>query len=273
MKPINPNRTNFGQSFLTAKIGETNDMRIEMFKAKARPNSWVGFTLIELLVVIAIIAILAAMLLPVLSKAKDRAKAILCKSNLKQIGLAGIMYADDQGDHLPFAWWNNPDPNTNNFYDLITPYIKNASFSAGVATTNSNFAQGIFSCPIRLVEPLNNPAIPPPGPWPANPWPISYAMNQYTVSDPNLASPQTMKLSSVIRATDTFFVGDESYDQNVPQINTMNYYAVYSGKPVYKAGYKHGATYPKGSMNVVFMDGHVENRTRTQTNNAVFKWY
>jgi len=245
-------------------------------KGARAPQAWTStaFTLIELLVVIAIIAILAAMLLPALAKAKEKANTTACLNNVKQIGLAATMYGDDNDDHLPFAWWYNAgsdDANTNNFHALLTPYIKKSAFQAGATTEDSEFAKNVFRCPTRMTEPLDNPAIPPPSPYTKNPWRISYAMNQNTVLVNT--SPKTAKFSSVQRPTETFLVGDVSYDLNHPGLSTFNYYAIYGGKPVYMAGYKHGKAQPGGAMDMTMMDGHAQSRTLQRTNDLVLKWY
>ena len=81
-----------------------------------------GFTLIELLVVIAIIAILAAILFPVFAKAREKARQSSCLSNVKQIGVALLSYAQDFDEMLPSYQFATA---TVIWYNLIQPYIKN----------------------------------------------------------------------------------------------------------------------------------------------------
>src|SRR5688500_1832645 len=83
-----------------------------------------GFTLIELLVVIAIIAILAAILFPVFAQARAKARQAACMSNMKQFGLAMLMYAQDYEETLPFAAYNPPGQTLIMWYDLVEPYVK-----------------------------------------------------------------------------------------------------------------------------------------------------
>jgi prepilin-type N-terminal cleavage/methylation domain-containing protein len=76
-----------------------------------------GFTLIELLVVIAIIAILAAILFPVFARAREKGRQTTCMSNLKQLGLALMQYAQDYDEHWPSSdWWG--------YKKVILPYVK-----------------------------------------------------------------------------------------------------------------------------------------------------
>jgi prepilin-type N-terminal cleavage/methylation domain-containing protein/prepilin-type processing-associated H-X9-DG protein len=108
----------------------------------------IAFTLIELLVVIAIIAILAAMLLPALAKAKEKARATTCLNNLKQWGAATFMYSNGNNDTLPPDGDANPPPYTG-WYELLPPEIGLQPYSKmpWATVANAEPSKSIFICP------------------------------------------------------------------------------------------------------------------------------
>ena len=119
-----------------------------------RKNKKIGFTLIELLVVVAIIAILAAMLLPALSKARERARMASCMNNLKQISMGIAMYINDYDEYWP--------PAKANFYSagygggtwtlFVAPYCgipvpPNMTYSDYMFFIRSKATKAVFFCP------------------------------------------------------------------------------------------------------------------------------
>jgi prepilin-type N-terminal cleavage/methylation domain-containing protein/prepilin-type processing-associated H-X9-DG protein len=153
------------------------------------PEVRAGFTLIELLVVIAIIAVLAAMLLPALSRAKESARVAQCLSNQRQIGLAVRLYADDNDDTFPRSQHSAFASGQLTWERAIAPQLGSS------ITTWTNLLAGVYHCASSKLK-----------------TPLSYGMNVYLEVGPDddyTGKPQTWcKLAQILRPATTIIAAE-----------------------------------------------------------------
>jgi prepilin-type N-terminal cleavage/methylation domain-containing protein/prepilin-type processing-associated H-X9-DG protein len=215
---------------------------------KARFRSY-GFTLIELLVVIAIIAILAALLLPALSKAKAKGKSISCLSNLKQLQAGWQMYLGDNQDFMPLNLYQDDPIGVSvslpgswvigsTLTDVDTTNIENGTLfqyekSAGVYHCPADQSKVNSSTQLRL---------------------RSYALSIHLNSDPNkngMGPNPLHRASELQRPTDVLAFIDE--DERTIEDGTFGLYAAPSTQWLNLASDRH----MKGA-NLTYADGHAQ---------------
>ncbi len=200
-----------------------------------------GFTLIELLVVIAIIAILAAILFPVFARAREKARQTSCLSNIKQLGLGDLMYAQDYDERFVNYYRYMPAPNLYWWGDVLQPYVMNRQ---------------ILECPSSAWSYTYGrpPGLP-------NPLVCSYALPGIRISDAGVSCTQLpgSKMALVPDAAGTILICEST----TSEIYTGGSLSFTIGGPngvtdLATGSYRRVAKTHNDGFNVCFADGHAK---------------
>jgi prepilin-type N-terminal cleavage/methylation domain-containing protein/prepilin-type processing-associated H-X9-DG protein len=230
-----------------------------------------GFTLIELLVVIAIIAILAAMLLPALAKAKQRANQITCLNNQKQLALGMLLYVGENSDRMPGVASNNEGFHPEDWIYWRTPGINVGGIvtlplgqSQVTVMLGTGASSNLFLCPLDTDNKERLINVPPP-----NTYFYSYSLNGLSKTtgmalqwDVGGANPVNYKLTQVRKASDKIMLAEEPATTK-PSDNPLGLATkiIVDGRWAPQTAAGAGDLLTKrhnGKANVNFADGHAE---------------
>ena len=182
------------------------------------------FTLIELLVVIAIIAILASLLLPALSQAKEKGRRAVCLGNNRQLMAAVLMYADDRDERFPLGCFSSGEFNSV-WHDLIYPYLSN---------------RDVFVCP---TQPKN-----------LHHWNLGYGWNyqEFGYTPPSPMKGWGTKIGDLQHPESSILLGDNEDIGSRAEHDGWNFYYLYR-RSITKLPKRHA----RGG-NMAICDGHAE---------------